>query len=138
MGGPNTIRGHVWSGIGPAWKNTNEPLGGRSAIQCNNEITFPLARNLGMRAHVFYDLGAAWDTPDNSIKEFNNAVQESQRINFDDVIIRNKFNLRHTVGFGLNLTSPVPAKIDWGFKLDRDRKAGESSHEFHLTMNYAW
>lgn len=138
MGGPNTVRGHVWSGIGPAWKATNEPLGGRNAIQCNNEITFPLARNLGMRAHVFYDLGAAWDTPDTSIKEFNDARTANERIAFSEVVTRNKFNLRHTVGFGLNLTSPIPAKIDWGFKLDRDRKANESAHEFHLTMNYAW
>ncbi|MBM3886745.1 outer membrane protein assembly factor BamA [Candidatus Dependentiae bacterium] len=138
MGGPNTVRGHVWSGIGPAWKATNEPLGGRNAVQCNNEITFPLARNLGMRAHVFYDLGAAWDTPNHSINAYNASLPENQRIAFDDVITRNKFNLRHTVGFGLNLTSPIPAKIDWGFKLDRDKKTGESAHEFHLIMNYAW
>jgi outer membrane protein insertion porin family len=136
MGGPSTIRGHVWSGIGPAWKATNEPLGGRYAIQSNNEITFPLARALGMRAHVFYDAGAAWDMPDNSIKKFNANLPANQRIALDDVVIRNKFHLRHTVGFGLNLTSPMPAKIDWGFKLDR--QPGESAHEFHLTMNYAW
>lgn len=136
MGGPNTIRGHVWSGIGPAWKTTNEPLGGRKAIQCNNELTFPLARQLGMRAHVFYDFGAAWDTPDKPFKDFNETLPQNHRVNFDDVIIKNNFNLRHTVGFGLNLTSPVPAKIDWGFKLDR--QPGESAHEFHLTMNYAW
>lgn len=136
MGGPTTIRGHVWSGIGPAWKTTNEPLGGKNAIQSNNEISFPLARTLGMRAHVFYDAGAAWDMPDNVIKKFNETLPSNQKIALDDVIIRNKFHLRHTVGFGLNLTSPMPAKIDWGFKLDR--QPGESAHEFHLTMNYAW
>ena len=136
MGGPNTVRGHVWSGIGPAWRTTNEPLGGRNAIQCNNELTFPLARQLGMRGHFFYDLGAAWDTPDKPFKDFNATLPADQRVNFDDVVIRNKFNLRHTVGLGLNLTSPIPAKIDWGFKLDR--QPGESAHEFHLTMNYAW
>lgn len=136
MGGPNTIRGHVWSGIGPAWRASNEPLGGRSAIQCNNELTFPIARHLGMRAHFFYDLGGAWDTPDKLIKEFNNKLPEDQRVKFDDVIMRNKFDIRHTVGLGLNLTSPIPAKIDWGFKLDKQK--GESAQEFHLTMNYAW
>ncbi len=136
MGGPNTVRGHIWSGIGPAWRSTNEPLGGRSAVQCNNEISFPLARQLGMRGHFFYDLGAAWDTPNKSINDFNATQSASQQITFDDVVIRNNFNLRHTVGLGLNLTSPFPAKIDWGFKLDR--QPGESAHEFHLTMNYAW
>lgn len=136
LGGPNTIRGHVWSGIGPAWASSNEPLGGRSAIQCNNELTFPLARHLGMRAHFFYDLGGAWDTPDKPIRDFNAKLPQAQRVDFDTVVIRNKFDIRHTVGLGLNLTSPIPAKIDWGFKLDKQK--GESAHEFHLTMNYAW
>lgn len=136
MGGPNTIRGHVWSGIGPAWEKTNEPLGGRNAIQCNNEIGFPLARQLGMRGHFFYDLGAAWDTPNKVINDFNAIQPADQQKKLEDVVIRNNFNLRHTVGFGLNLTTPFPAKIDWGFKLDR--QPGESAHEFHLSMNYAW
>lgn len=136
MGGPTTIRGHVWSGIGPAWKRTNEPLGGRNAIQSNNEITFPIARQVGMRGHFFYDAGAAWDTPHKSFEAYNALLPATQQVAFDDVIIRNKFNLRHTVGVGINLSSPVPAKIDWGFKLDR--QPGESAHEFHLTMQYAW
>lgn len=135
MGGPNTIRGHVWSGIGPAWKNTNEPLGGRYAVQCNNELTFPLARHLGMRAHFFYDLGGAWDTPKTAVQKFNREHPEKS-VKFEDVVMRNEFDIRHTVGLGLNLTSPIPAKIDWGFKLDK--QPGESAHEFHLTMNYAW
>ena len=78
-----------------------------------------------MKGHLFYDAGAGWSTPKDNIpiREF---------------VKRDEFNLRHSVGFGLNLLRPVPAKIDWGYKLDRDKKAGESPHEFHLSMNYAW
>jgi len=54
------------------------------------------------------------------------------------LIKRDKFNLRHSVGFGVNLSNPFPAKIDWGYKLDRDKAAGESPHEFHISMNTAW
>ena len=124
MGGQNTVRGFVWGSIGPAWI-TNDPLGGKHAIQFNTELIFPLIPDYSMKGHFFYDAGAGWDTP-----------------NYGDIdkryIKRDKFNLRHSVGFGLNLLKPTPAKIDWGYKLDRDKKAGESPHEFHLSMNYAW
>lgn len=124
MGGQNTVRGFTWGGIGPAWI-TNDPLGGRHALLFNAELIFPLIPDYSMKGHVFYDAGAGWSTPKDDIQE-------------EKYIKRDKFNLRHSVGFGLNLTKPVPAKIDWGYKLDRDKKAGESPHEFHLSMNYAW
>jgi outer membrane protein assembly factor BamA len=78
-----------------------------------------------MKAHVFYDAGAGWDTPKNNLHNLS-------------LIKRDKFNLRHSIGFGLNLLKPVPAKIDWGFKLDRKKGEHESPSEFHLSMNYAW
>ncbi|MBD3231852.1 outer membrane protein assembly factor BamA [Candidatus Dependentiae bacterium] len=124
MGGQNTVRGFVWGSIGPAWQ-TGDPLGGRHAIQFNAELVFPLIPDYSMKGHVFYDAGAGWDTPKYGDVNVNN-------------IMRDKFNLRHSVGFGLNLLKPTPAKIDWGYKLDRNKKAGESPHEFHLSMNYAW
>ena len=124
MGGQTTVRGFTFGGIGPAWI-TGDPLGAKNAVQFNTELIFPLIEDYSMKGHLFYDSGAGWDTPKNNIKNFN-------------LIKRNKFDLRHSVGFGLNLLKPVPAKIDWGFKLDRKRHLGESAHELHLTMNYAW
>jgi outer membrane protein insertion porin family len=124
MGGQNTVRGFVWGSIGPAWI-TNDPLGARHAVQFNAELIFPLVPDQGMKGHFFYDAGAGWNTPKDDIPS-------------KSYLKRDDFNLRHSVGFGLNLTKPMPAKIDWGYKLDRDKKAGESPHEFHLSMNYAW
>jgi outer membrane protein insertion porin family len=125
MGGQSTVRGFVWGGIGPAWSATGAPLGARKAFQFNTELIFPLVSDYRMKGHFFYDAGAGWDTP-------KNGVDDSSKIK------RDKFNLRHSVGFGLNLTNPFPAKIDWGYKLDRDKAAGESPHEFHISMNKAW
>lgn len=131
MGGQTTVRGFVWGSIGPAWNPTGgdsaggDPLGGRKAIQFNAELIFPLIPDYSMKAHFFYDAGAGWDTSKKGISNMS-------------FIKRNKFNLRHSVGFGLNLLKPYPAKIDWGYKLDRDKKAGESPHEFHISMNAAW
>ena len=124
MGGQGTVRGFVWGSIGPAWI-TNDPLGARYAVQLNCELIFPLIPDYSMKGHFFYDAGAGWNTPKEGITNRS-------------MIKRDKFNMRHSVGFGLNLLKPVPAKIDWGYKLDRDKKAGESPHEFHLSMNYAW
>jgi outer membrane protein insertion porin family len=124
MGGQNTVRGFLWGQIGPAWVN-NDPLGAKYMVQFNAELIFPLIPDYSMKGHFFYDAGAGWNTP-------------KQDITRRDLIKRDEFKLRHSVGFGLNLTQPMPAKIDWGYKLDRDKAAGESPHEFHLSMNYAW
>jgi outer membrane protein insertion porin family len=124
IGGQSTVRGFVWGGIGPAWKN-GDPLGARNAIVWNVELVFPLIPDYSMKAHVFYDAGAGFDTPKDDIKNLA-------------WIKRDSFDLRHSVGFGLNLVKPVPAKIDWGFKLDRKKNQHESPHEFHLSMNHAW
>lgn len=124
MGGQSTVRGFTWGGIGPAWL-TGDPLGARNALQLNTELIFPLIPDYSMKAHVFYDAGAGWDTPKDDLVDRR-------------FIRRDKFDLRHSVGFGLNLLKPVPAKIDWGFKLDRKKHENESPSEFHLSMNYAW
>lgn len=127
MGGQTTVRGFIWGGIEPAWVSAahGNPLGARKAIQFNMELIFPLVPDYQMKGHLFYDAGAGWDTPKQCITNRSH-------------IKRDKFNLRHSVGFGLNLSNPFPAKIDWGYKLDRDKDAGESPHEFHISMNTAW
>ncbi len=125
MGGQSSVRGHVWGGIGPAWGDTRDPLGGRNFVQFNSELIFPISPDYAMKGHIFYDAGAGWNTPKEDIPDISK-------------IIRDRFDVRHTIGVGLNLSQPMPAKIDWGFKLDRRKNAGESPHEFHLTMNYAW
>lgn len=124
MGGQTTVRGFVWGGIGPAWI-TGDPLGSKNAAQFNTELIFPLIEDYSMKGHVFYDTGAGWHTP-------------RENIAHPEYIRRDSFDLRHSVGFGLNLVKPFPAKIDWGFKLDRKRDRGETPSEFHLSMNYAW
>jgi outer membrane protein insertion porin family len=125
MGGQTTVRGFTWGGIGPAWGPTGDPLGAQNALQFNTELIFPIDPSYAMKGHVFYDSGAGWNTPRDDINDLSR-------------IKRNSFSLRHSVGFGVNLTNPMPAKIDWGFKLDRRKRDGESAHEFHLSMNYAW
>jgi outer membrane protein insertion porin family len=124
MGGQQTVRGFTWGGIEPAWTMNNDPLGARKAILFRAELTFPLIPDYSMKGHVFYDAGAGWDTPKTGLDM--------------NLVKRNRCNIRHSVGFGFNLLKPTAVKVDWGYKLDRNKKEGESPHEFHLSMNTAW
>lgn len=126
LGGQNTIRGFNWGEVGPSWDFRN-PLGGRKAIQLNAELIFPLLDNYDMKVHLFYDAGCAWDTPKTSILR-----------QYEENIKSNSFRMRHTVGIGLNITRPQPIKLSFGYKLDRNKKNGESPSEFHIGMNAAF
>lgn len=124
IGGQTSVRGFVFGSIGPSWKN-QDPLGAKHALIFNAEIIFPLLRAYQMKGHLFYDAGAGWSSP------LWNKTQPN-------LITRNSFNIRHAVGFGINLVHPQPIKIDWGFKLDRDKRTGESSNEMHISANIAF
>jgi outer membrane protein insertion porin family len=130
MGGQDTVRGFAWGAIGPSWRTyaSENPLGGRKAVQFNTELIFPIVPDYQMKGFFFYDAGAGWDTPKYGMTSEGEAA----------FLKKDKFNMRHSVGFGLNLSSPFPAKIAWGYKLDRDKASGESPSEFHLSMNKAW
>ena len=76
-----------------------------------------------MKGALFYDGGVGFDNP---------------YVNQDNCkpITNNKFDYRHAVGFGIRILSPMPVKIDWGFKIDP--RTYESSHEVHFGMTYDW
>ena len=124
IGGQSSVRGFRFGEIGPAF-NDEDPVGGRFMLQFNSELVFPILPDYSMRGHLFYDAGAGWDGPRDSLLR-------------KGTMTRNYFNLRHSVGFGFNLLNPTPVKIDWGYKLDRNKEGGESPSEFHLSMNYAF
>lgn len=119
LGGPATVRGYNFGQIGPSL--FGDSLGGTKAFWVNNELVFNITKDFSTRAVLFYDGGASWDTP-----EVNGQLANSLK--------NNNFRYRHAIGFGIRLTNPAPIKIDWGFKLDRNKKRGESPYEVHFTM----
>jgi outer membrane protein insertion porin family len=121
IGGPATVRGFLFGQIGPMF-NTDS-IGASKAFWTNIELVFPIRPDFSMKGAVFYDGGAGWDTP--------------VPIPPDSPFLRNnKFNYRQAVGIGLRMLSPVPVQVDWAFKLDRNKKIGESASELHLGMNH--
>ena len=130
IGGPATVRGFLFGQIGPQFGVAStegaiigDSIGGQNAMVINAELLFPIASDFSMRGVLFYDGGTGWNNPyaDNISPQF---------------LFNNHFSYRHAVGFGIRLTSPMPIKIDWGFKLDP--RKGESSHEVHFNMSYDW
>lgn len=98
----------------------------------NAELYFPITPDLTIKGLVFYDGGAGFDTP------YSHCIPCSVT-DFTD----NRFDYRHSVGFGVRLLNPVPVRIDWGFKIDprRDKRRpelSESASEVHFGMNYDW
>jgi outer membrane protein insertion porin family len=134
IGGQDTVRGFVSGGAGPVFvepgelrEKNNTPLGGRRSVLFNAELQFPLVESYGMRGRLFYDAGCGWgaltdDVPTDSLQ----------------YVKRNDFNVRHAIGFGLSMTKPQNLKIDWGYKLDRDKKFKESDWEVSMSMNTPW
>jgi outer membrane protein insertion porin family len=120
IGGPASVRGFLFGEIGPTFMGVDS-LGAKKAFWINAELIFPVAPDFSIKALVFYDGGAGWDTPDSGLVSIKR-------------LINNRFNYRHSVGFGVRLLRPTPVRIDWGFKLDK--RKGEKASEVHLSMSH--
>lgn len=127
IGGLGTVRGFTYGQIGPQFAGSS--LGARKAFWVNAELIFSVTDDRSIRGVLFYDGGAAWNTIRDP--ELNRLLQDrNMRLGF----INNNFKYRHAIGFGIRLTQPSPLRIDWGFKLDRNRRLGEKIMEIHFTM----
>ena len=122
IGGPASVRGFLFGQISPRF--CGDPIGGSKAMFTNIELQFPITQDFNLKGVVFYDGGTGWDNP------YTNTCPAG--------ITNNTFNYRHAVGFGFRMLNPVPVRIDWGFKLDRKKKLGETPSEVHFGMTYDW
>lgn len=101
VGGLFTLRGFDYGEAGPLDEN-GEPLGAEKMAIFTSELTFPLARELGIRGAVFWDIGKGFDR-------------------FSDIM-----PLKTGAGVGIRWFSPFgPIVIDMGFNLNP--KEGEKS-----------
>ncbi len=82
-----------------------------------------------IRGVLFYDGGAGWDTPLNADQKLLLTKPENR-----NALTNNRFRYRHSIGFGIRLQNPAPIRIDWGFKLDRNKRLREKLYEVHFSM----
>jgi len=121
IGGPASVRGFLFGQAGPQF--VDDSIGGSKGAFTNIELSFPITPDFNMKGVVFYDAGCGWDNP--------YACQISKKY-----LKHNCFNFRHSVGAGIRLYNPVPVRVDWAFKLNRNKKLYESAGEVHFGMSY--
>jgi outer membrane protein insertion porin family len=123
IGGQATVRGFNFGQISPILDDSS--VGAKKAFVVNAELLFPITASASIRGVLFYDGGAGWDTPDKGLIP-------------DGRLHNNRFNYRHAIGFGVRLTQPTPLSIDIGFKLDRNKRLGETLSEvaFNMTRDF--
>ena len=92
-GGLQTVRGFEFGMAGPFDEN-EEPLGAEKMVVFNSEVIFPLARDIGLKGAVFFDIGKGFDK------------------------ISDIMPLKTGAGVGIRWFSPFgPIHIDIGFNL---------------------
>ncbi len=128
MGGPGTVRGFEFGQIGPQIFNSS--VGAQKAFWVNAELIFSVTKDQSIRGVLFYDGGAGWDTPLTK-REVNLLSEPVNAL----ALTNNRFRYRHAIGFGIRLTNPAPIRIDWGFKLDRNKRLREKFYEVHFNMS---
>ncbi|MCK5632367.1 BamA/TamA family outer membrane protein, partial [bacterium] len=121
IGGPSSVRGFLFGEVGPQF--LGDSIGGNKAFFVNVELAFPITPDFNMKGVVFYDGGSGWDNP------YSCSISK-------ELVTHNSFNFRHSVGVGIRLLNPMPIRIDWGFKLDRNKKLKETASEVHFSMTY--
>jgi outer membrane protein insertion porin family len=106
VGGLHTVRGFEWGMAGPFDEN-KEPLGSLKMAIFNSELIFPLAREIGLRGAVFWDIG----------KGFNKLSDITP--------------LKTGAGVGIRWFSPFgPIVIDIGFNLNPKKGEKRSAIDF--------
>lgn len=110
-GGDSTLRGFGRDEAGPLLNGV--PIGGEVLFLLNQEFRVPIWKSL--KGVLFYDAG--------------NVFQTRSEFSLGD--------LRHVVGFGLRLETPIgPLRVEYGRKVDR--QPGESSGELFLAIGPAF
>jgi outer membrane protein insertion porin family len=112
-GGPFSVRGFEPNGLGPRIPELDETIGGRGVVILNQELRFPLYRDLW--GGVFYDTGEVFLRPEDIDL---GKLRESVGV-----------GLRYDLGFGV-------FRLDFAHVLDR--RDGEPVEQVHFTFGQAF
>ncbi len=113
LGGPNNMKGYQLFLLGPLAQNSQGspmPLGGNIEGFSLFEVEYPVLKEAGIKAVVFFDAGNTWETWPGS----------NLRIQTD-------------VGFGFRWFSPIgPLRFEWGFPLNPRSQDSPSVFQFFI------
>ena len=112
LGGRTTVRGYNQDSLGPKG-SLGSPTGGNAFVLGNLELRTYLTKSWSLVG--FLDGGNVW-------------------VKAGDVDLS---ELKYTTGLGLRYNTPVgPIRLDWGYKLDREK--GESASEVHFSIGHTF
>ncbi|MEM7828187.1 MAG: outer membrane protein assembly factor BamA, partial [Candidatus Aenigmatarchaeota archaeon] len=111
LGGINTVRGYRSRSLGPKDPKTGDVIGGNKELFFNNEISFPIVKEAGLKGVVFLDAG--------------NAFSEGEDLSLSD--------LRVGAGWGIRWLSPLgPIRIELGYPINK--KKGDKSQVIEFSI----
>lgn len=122
--GGNSFRGFKFGGVGPRDLSTEDGLGGTKYYVISGELSFPtpLPKEIGLRARIWVDVGANWDSPCPSKCQPNPGPPV-----FDSA------SPRVSVGVGFSWRSPLgPIRFDIGFPIVK--KGPDERQIFNFTF----
>ncbi len=135
IGGMNTVRGYPYSSIGPeelmvpssgsdvASDLRPRSIGGDKNIVINNELEFPLVKEMRLKLVGFLDAGNAWNEDENYFY-----IDDADRNKYDLPL-----GLYWSYGFGLRWVTPIaPLSFEWGFPLTP--RPGDPSYTFEFNI----
>ncbi len=118
VGGINTVRGFEYGMAGPVDVN-KEPIGSKYMAVFNAELIFPLAREIGLKGALFFDVGKGW------------GVDRVGGGTHSQIFTR---GVAFGAGPGIRWFSPFgPIHIDIGFNLNPKKGRGEKNHVIEFT-----
>jgi outer membrane protein insertion porin family len=115
LGGPNNMKGYQLFLLGPQTTSSQgfpQPLGGNVEAFSLFELEYPIIREAGIKAVLFFDAGNAWDhLPKNG----------------------EPFVIRTDAGFGFRWFSPIgPLRFEWGFPLAKQNNEESPVFQFFI------
>ena len=115
LGGLNTMRGFDSGKVSPLELNsdgvTYSRIGGEKMWYANLEWIFPIAKDIGLKGLVFFDVG--------------NVYTDSQTWDIAD--------LRYSTGVGFRWLSPMgPLRLEWGWNLDPKEGEDQGVWDFSI------
>ena len=110
IGGIDTVRGYKYGNISPIDPATGDRIGGENMGYMQNEVIFPLVKDMGLHGVVFLDMGNVWPKDQLDVTE-----------------------LRKSIGMGIRWLSPMgPLRIEWGYNIDRQPGDEKSNFAFRM------
>jgi outer membrane protein insertion porin family len=127
VGGIQTVRGFEYGKAGPVDEN-DEPAGAKMMAVFNAEWIFPLAREIGLRGALFFDVGKGFD----KLSDKSHTVVDPDTNRILTRPGKGLFPLKFGAGPGIRWFSPFgPIHIDIGFNLNP--KKGEKGNVIEFT-----